>query len=337
MAKNRFLVVAATTLMLAFVLPAAAQDQAALVARGSYLVNGPMACANCHTPRAPDFSLKEDMPFAGGFHLIDPAFDAYSANITPDKDTGIGNWTDEQIIKAIREGVDNEGHVIFPPMPVPTYNNLSDDDVKAIVAYLHTLKPIHNEVPESKWNVPQQAMPPAKGLPAPAMSDKVAYGRYIVTAQAHCFECHTPLGPKGQPDMSKLGAGGMDITLAPGMVVRTPNITSDPETGIGKWSDQDIRNALTEGVTPTGRASVAADAVPLVQEHDGRGHRRGRRLRPHDPADRQQGRTHRLPAEGVSLRRPGGRPDRPPTSIAREVRPSRPDATVPVQPAAATR
>ncbi len=252
MTKGLLCLVAAATLAIASGLPARAQDQGALVKRGDYLVNGPMACANCHTPRAEDFSLLPGMAFAGGFHLVDPAFDVYSANITPDKETGIGNWTDDQIIRAIREGVDNHGHIIFPPMPVPTYNNLSDDDVKAIVAYLHTLKPIRNEVPESKWNIPQQAMPPAKGLPAPPMSDKVAYGRYIVTAEAHCFECHTPMGPKG-PDMSKLGAGGMDITLAPGMVVRTPNITSDPDTGIGKWSDQDIKNALTEGVTPTGQ------------------------------------------------------------------------------------
>ncbi len=252
--KNLALGAVATAMFgLVIGLPATAQDQDALVKRGAYLVNGPMACANCHTPRAADFSLLPDMDFAGGFKLVDPAFTAYSANITPDKETGIGNWTDEQIITAIRRGIDPEGNIIFPPMPVPTYNNLSDDDAKAIVAYLRTLKPIHNEVPESKWNIPQQAMPPAKGLPAPPMTDKVAYGRYVVTAEAHCFECHTPLGPNGQPDMSRLGAGGMEITLAPGMTVRTPNITSDPETGIGKWSDADIRKALTEGVTPTGQ------------------------------------------------------------------------------------
>jgi mono/diheme cytochrome c family protein len=233
-------------------LPANAQSQDALIQRGAYLVNGPAACANCHTPRAPDMSLLPDMAFAGGFKLVDPAFTVYTANITPDKETGIGNWTDEQIIAAIREGKDPEGHIIFPPMPVPTYNNMSDDDVTAIVAYLRTLKPIHHEVPESSWNIPQQAMPPAKGLPAPPVTDKVAYGRYIATALAHCFECHTPLGPNGQPDMSKLGAGGMDIQLAPGMDVMTPNITSDPDTGIGKWSDADIKKALTEGVTPTG-------------------------------------------------------------------------------------
>ncbi len=245
--------IAAATLALIVALPAAAQDEDALVKRGAYLVNGPVACANCHGTRAKDFSIVPGMEFAGGFHIVDPAFDVYAANITPDKETGIGEWTDKQIITAIREGKDTEGKIIFPPMPVPTYNNMSDDDVKAIVAYLHTLKPVRHEVPESKWNIPQQAMPPAKGLPAPPQTDKVAYGRYIVTALAHCFECHTPLGPNGQPDMSKLGAGGMEITLAPGMAVRTANITPDPETGIGKWSDDDIKKALTEGLTPTGQ------------------------------------------------------------------------------------
>ena len=252
MAKGNFWMAAAAAVVISFTLPAWAQDQDALVRRGQYLVNGPMACSNCHGTRAEDFSIVPGKEFAGGFHLVDPAFDAYSANITPDEETGIGKWTDEQIMTAIRRGIDPQGKIIFPPMPVPTYNNLSDDDVKAVVAYLRTIAPVHNEVPESKWNIPQQAMPPPKGTPAPPMSDKVAYGRYIVTAEAHCFECHTPMGPQG-PDMSKLGAGGMEIQLAPGMVVRTANITSDPETGIGKWTDQQIKDALTKGVTPTGQ------------------------------------------------------------------------------------
>jgi mono/diheme cytochrome c family protein len=244
---------AAATWACVSVWPAAAADQDALVKRGAYLVNGPVACANCHTPRAADFSLLPGMDFAGGFHLVDPAFDVYTANITPDKETGIGNWTDAQIITAIREGKDDEGKIIFPPMPVPTYNSMSDDDVKAIVAFLHTVKPINNKVTESKWNVPQQAMPPAKGLPAPPMTDKVAYGGYIVNSLAHCFECHTTDGPNGAPDFAHhLGAGGFEITLAPGMTIRTANITSDPETGIGKWTDADIKKAITEGITPTG-------------------------------------------------------------------------------------
>jgi mono/diheme cytochrome c family protein len=246
-------VIAAAGWACAVALPAAAADQDALLKRGAYLINGPVACANCHTPRAQDMSFLPGMDFAGGFKLVDPAFTVYTANITPDKDTGIGNWTDAQIITAIREGKDEKGKIIFPPMPVPTYNNMSDDDVKAIVAYLHTIKPIHNEVPESKWNIPQAAMPPAKGLPAPPMTDKLAYGGYIVNSLAHCFECHTTPGPNGAPDFAHhLGAGGFEITLAPGMVIRTANITSDPETGIGKWSDADIKKAITEGLTPTG-------------------------------------------------------------------------------------
>ncbi len=230
--------------------PASADD--ALVKRGAYLVNGPAGCANCHATRNPDFSIQPGMDFAGGFHIVDPAFDVYAANITPDKETGIGDWTDEQIIRAIREGVDDEGKVIFPPMPVPTYNNMSDDDVKAIVAYLHTLAPVKHEIPDTSfWNIPQQAMPPAKGKPAPDASDKVAYGQYLVTAIAHCFECHTPMGPQG-PDMTKMGGGGLLITLAPGIDARTPNITPDPETGIGKWTDDDIKAAMTQGVRPDG-------------------------------------------------------------------------------------
>ena len=252
--KHVFTLVLGLTTSLTFLTHAAtADDQEALLKRGAYLMNGPVACGNCHTPRAKDMSLEAGKDFAGGFHIVDPAFDVYAANITPDKETGIGNWTDEQIIRAIREGVDDEGNVIFPPMPVPTYNNMSDDDVKAIVAYLRTVKPIHNEVPGSKWNMPLQAMPPAKVKSTPPATDKVAHGSYIVNALAHCFECHTTRGPTGAPDFAgHMGAGGFDITLAPDAVVMTPNITPDPETGIGKWSDADIKKAITEGISPSG-------------------------------------------------------------------------------------
>jgi mono/diheme cytochrome c family protein len=233
---------------------AAAADDPALIKRGAYLANGPVACANCHTTRAPDMSFMPSMDYAGGFKIIDPAFEVYTANITPDKETGIGGWTDAQIITAIREGKTREGKINFPPMPVPTYNNMSDDDVKAIVAFLHTVKPVRHQVPESKYKVPQQAMPPAKGQPAPPAGNKLAYGGYIVNALAHCFECHSGPDANGAPDpVHLLGSGGALITLAPGMTVRAANITQDPETGIGKWSDADIKKALTEGVRPDGR------------------------------------------------------------------------------------
>ena len=251
--KSATLIVLAAIGGAAAILPASAADQDALLKRGTYLVNGPVACGNCHNGRAQDFSFVPGKEFAGGFHLVDPAFDVYTANITPDKETGIGTWTDEEIIRTIREGKNKEGKIIFPPMPVPTYNSMSDDDVKAIVAYLHTIKPVHNEVPASKYNIPQMAMPPAKGEPAPPMTDKVAYGGYIVKSLAHCFECHSSPDAHGAPDFAHgLGAGGFPILLAPGMMIKTANITSDPDTGIGKWSDADIKKAITDGVTPTG-------------------------------------------------------------------------------------
>ena len=121
-------------------IPARAQDQDALLKRGAYLVNGPVACGNCHNARAEDLSFIPGKEFSGGFHIQEEIFDVYTANITPDPDTGIGTWTDEQIITAIREGKTPDGRIIWPPMAVPTYNNMSDDDVKAIVAYLRTLQ-----------------------------------------------------------------------------------------------------------------------------------------------------------------------------------------------------
>ena len=173
--------------------------------RGEYLINGPVACGNCHNTRAEDMSFVPGKEFAGGFHLVDPVgIDAYSANITPDPDTGIGTWTDEEIITAIREGKTTEGKIIFPPMPVPTYNNMSDDDVKAIVAYLRTVKPVHNEVPESKYNIPQQAMPPAKGAPAPSPSRQGRLWRlHRHRARPLLRVPHAVRRPTGMPDLTK--------------------------------------------------------------------------------------------------------------------------------------
>ena len=299
--------------------PALAQDQDALLKRGEYLINGPVACGNCHNTRAEDMSFVPGMEFAGGFHIVDKGIDAYAANITPDPDTGIGTWTDEQIITAIREGKTPDGEIIFPPMPVPTYNNMSDDDVKAIVAYLRTVKPVHNEVPELKFEIPQQAMPPAKGAPAPSPDDKLAYGGYIVNALAHCFECHTSPDANGVPDFkNSLGAGGFIIQLAPGMTVATANITSDPETGLGKLERRPDQDGDHQGYRQGGRASLAADALHVLCQHDAARPRRGGRLCAHHPADRQQGRAYRLPDEGVPVSLAKARPTRRGGGIGRE-------------------
>jgi mono/diheme cytochrome c family protein len=229
---------------------AAAAAQSDLVARGAYLTNALATCGNCHTPRNPDGSPQAGKAFAGGFEFVDPVLGTvYSRNITPDKDTGIGSWTDDQIVRAIREGVNREGEVLMPPMPVNTFNHMSDDDVRAIVAYLRTVPAVRNEVPQDRLKVPRGGQPgAAAGTAAPPRGPTVAYGRYLLTAMIDCMECHTTPGPQGAPDFAgHLGAGGFRIA-AFGLETLSANITQDKATGIGDWSDADIKRAITEGV-----------------------------------------------------------------------------------------
>lgn len=243
---------AAAAGVLLFAGSASAQD-AALVERGAYLVNGPLACGNCHTPTGPDMRPDMTRELAGGFEFDEmPAFHAYARNITPDNETGIGTWTDEEIIRAIREGVTPEGE-IGPPMPIFTYNLMSDDDVLAVVAYLRSIPAVFNEIPDAVYNIPKPLPGPAAGLPAPPATDPVAYGGYIANALAHCFECHTPVDPAtGAPDLTRLGAGGFAIADVGPVTVISANITNDPETGLGDWTDAEIRRALTQGFSKDG-------------------------------------------------------------------------------------
>lgn len=251
MKKSWYFAGAGAAAMVLFGTMALSQDDD-LVARGSYLVNGALACGNCHTPRGPDGQFVEGMELAGGFEINEmPAFQAFVPNITPDNETGIGTWTDDEIIRAIREGVTPEGE-IGPPMPIFTYNNMSDDDVRAVVAYLRSIPAVHNEVPESTYNIPKALPGPAAGDPAPPATDPVAYGGYIANALAHCFECHTPADETGAPIMAMLGAGGFPFQETPLGMIRSANITQDPATGLGDWTDDEIRRALTEGISRNG-------------------------------------------------------------------------------------
>ena len=127
-------------------LPAAAEETP--IERGRYLMQSIVACGNCHTPQGPDGPLP-GMELAGGTPFELPGIRAYAANITPDPETGIGGWTDAQIITAIREGKRPDGTTIGPPMPIGMYRGMSDTDVKAIVAYLRSVPPVKNEVAAS--------------------------------------------------------------------------------------------------------------------------------------------------------------------------------------------
>jgi mono/diheme cytochrome c family protein len=221
------------------------------VERGRYLMNSIVACGNCHTPQSPQGPIP-GREFAGGTPMnLGPAGIAHAPNITPDRETGIGQWTDAQLIAAIREGRRPDGSIIGPPMPIELYRDLSDEDVAALILYMRTVPAVKNKVAKSEYKIP---LPPSYGPPVSSVApvsnqDKVAYGAYLAGPAGHCIECHSTPGPSGAPDMKNmLGAGGMQFHGPWGVSVAR-NITP---TNLGNWSDAEIKKAITDGVRPDG-------------------------------------------------------------------------------------
>ena len=237
-----------------------------LIERGSYLVNVVMACGNCHSPRTPEGKLIEEKALSGGLHFTTPAFDAKARNITPDVETGIGSWSDDEIKKALTEGNrPNHGHLAGSPlaavMPANFYKALLPHDLDAVVAYLRSVKPIKNEVPDPVYKAPVKREPypdAEKGFSGADISDPITHGKYLVTI-AHCMECHSSWSRGVSNFEAGLGAGGRPFSPA---VVHgfdpnwkqsvAANITSDPEKGIGSWKDDEIKRAITQGISRDG-------------------------------------------------------------------------------------
>jgi mono/diheme cytochrome c family protein len=225
--------------------PASARS---LIERGKYLTEGIAGCGNCHTPWGGPMKGKY---LSGGnsFGGDKAPFKSYAPNITPDMETGIGKWTDAQLITSIREGKRPDGSLIGPPMAIEFYNGMSDNDVKAIVAYLRTVKPIRNSTPKSVYRMKLMAQKPAGKVSDISPKNKVAFGEYLVLV-GHCMECHTPL-VKGRMVLAKFGAGGRVFPGPWGQSVST-NITPSKDSGIGKWTDAQIKRAITKGVRHDG-------------------------------------------------------------------------------------
>lgn len=164
----------------------------------------------------------------------------YTRNITPDTLNGIGKWTDEEIARAITRGISKNGDTLFPLMPYPHYNGMSKEDVYSIIAYIRTLKPNSNKVPDRKLMIPASlAYPPLQSASLeanvkPDVSDIVKYGSYMWNSSA-CMDCHTPM-EKGQFVMSKMMAGGRKFDLGL-FTVTSSNLTPDTATGIGNWTE----------------------------------------------------------------------------------------------------
>ncbi|HEY0836706.1 MAG TPA: c-type cytochrome [Azospirillum sp.] len=246
--------------------------------RGRYLMNGIVACGNCHTPQ----TMEGPVPgkeLAGGTPFEDAAFTAYAPNITPDPETGIGRWTDAQIIAAIREGKRPDGSLIGPPMPVQFYRDMADSDVKALVAYLRSVPPVKNAVPKSVYRMPLPASwgPLVGSVPDVPRADRVAYGAYLAGPLGHCQDCHTPRLPDGRLETSRPGAGGQPFPGPWGVSVAR-NITSSGKAGLGQWTDAQIKRAITQGIRADGTRlappmafhwyrNIAADDLDALVAH----------------------------------------------------------------------
>jgi len=223
-----------------------------LIKRGSYLVNGILTCGNCHTPKGPTGDIG-DRAFSGGLSWDEAPFKVTAPNITPDKETGIGEYTDAELKQVLRKGIKRNGAPVAMIMPSGFYEIMTDGDLDAVIAYLHTLKPTNNRVPEPIYKMPQgHPIPPGgdKKFNEAMLGDKRSKGFYLVTI-AHCMECHTPMGPRGREFDTRLGAGGFEFPGPWGVSV-SRNITSSKEKGIGSWTDDEIKRALTQGVSRDG-------------------------------------------------------------------------------------
>lgn len=229
---------------------AAPRRAAADVARGKYVFGAAGGCG-CHTETKGPVN-------AGGRRYDGPFGTVYSTNITPDPETGIGRWTDEEVVTAIRAGRRPNGERLLPVHPYPVFNGMAAEDLRALVAYLRTLPPVRRANRPRRITVPffesvflpawLAAFSPRERPPAAAPTGGPDRGEYLVRAVAHCGECHTPRTLTMAPDTARFLAGTPNGPENSSV----PNITPDRDTGIGTWSEQDIAWYLRTGNRPDG-------------------------------------------------------------------------------------
>jgi len=243
------------------VAPSAADEAAER--RGEYIFHA-AGCRECHT-------AKDGKPLAGGRAIATPFGDYYSPNITPDPGTGIGRWTEAQFADALRQGVAPDGSHYFPVFPYTSYTGMTDADVADLWAYMKTLDPVQ------QVNKPHDTRPPfgarflmgpwkllhfdaQRWQPDPNQAADVNRGSYLVEVLGHCGECHTPRGISGAARTDRFLAGAKT-----GPTNDAPNITPDPEAGIGSWSESEIADLLESGMLPDG--DFAGGEMASVIEH----------------------------------------------------------------------
>ena len=225
-----------------------------LLERGSYLVNAVMACDGCHTPR-PGGVFDMSRRFSGGSQVWDEkAYTVRGSNITPDRETGIGTWSEADLKRALTQGVRPSGVHLAPQMPFAFYKIMTPHDLDSVVAYIRSVEPVRHQVPPPVYKAEAHAVliPDAeKPIADDALRDPVKRGFYLATL-AHCMECHSRKPDGTQDYVNWNGKGGAEFT-GPFGKVNARNITSHPTAGIGGWSDAEIKRALTHGVARDGR------------------------------------------------------------------------------------
>jgi len=250
--------------------------------RGEYLVRRVAACGSCHTTRQSgriaDPELADKL-LAGGnvLETVTPKMKVWVPNITPDPETGVGRWSDDELARAIRDGVDDGGDLLSPLMPFGAFRLMSDEDVRAVVAYLRSVPSVRQERKPAKKDVPFLVHvgldwfgvgrhPPARNVQAPARTDRPAYGRYLFDV-AGCADCHS-LGKRGPRKPDDRWLAGSDVPFPEGGRVWASNITPDPDTGIGKHAPEQVKKAIRDGVRLDGK-KMAPPMSTLVPHYAG--------------------------------------------------------------------
>ena len=220
-----------------------------LLARGEYLsIAG--NCASCHTTADGEF-------MAGGLAFETPFGTLYSTNITPDADTGIGNWSDRDFLNSMRHGVRPDNEHLYPAFPYTAFTRISNEDIAAIHAYLQSIPPVHQAAPENELSFPFNIRPlmafwkaiylkPGAFEPNEDQTDEWNRGAYLVEGLAHCSACHTPRNGLGAEQKELHMSGGEYLDRVRNGAHRpwaAPNLTAT-ERGLGLWTQQDIENYL---------------------------------------------------------------------------------------------
>jgi mono/diheme cytochrome c family protein len=262
------------------------------IERGRYLVVNVLQCIDCHSERDWNYYGGPPIePVGAGRSCMDRSSPPRGVNsgegsfpgricirnITQDRETGLGDWTDGQIIRAVREGVSHDGEGLFPMMPYFIYRHVSDDDMEAVVAYLRTIEPVRSEWPERTVDFPLSSLiqlwpePLAEPVVMPERTDRRAYGEYLAVI-ARCEFCHTPRDPNSMAGFDgRRFAGGMPFFLN-GQTLYSMNLTPHP-TGLGAWTREQFiqrfrMHAEPQPVSPEENTLMNWNAFAGMSEED---------------------------------------------------------------------